>query len=107
MISDAHPLWARAADQTPATSGAALSLTLGTLVQIAFGRCSATIDDVARRAQGLPHVRRCTAGGSSADILHDPATGGVVRIGYDLPAEFAVPTLQRFGAASKLGAGVT
>jgi hypothetical protein len=101
-----HPIFARANGQTPPTCGAALSLLLGTLVQLRFGRPSVAVDDVAKRAQGLPHVRRCNAGGSSADLLLDPATGGGVRVGFDLPARFEVPTLQRFGG-SRLGAGVS
>lgn len=100
-------LTSAAAAQTPPTSPAALSFLFGTLVQLRAGLPSVRIDDAARRAQGLPHVRPCAAGQSSADLLVDPNTGGGVRLGYDLPAVFEVPTLPRFGAASRLGAGVT
>lgn len=106
VIDGTDPVSIAAAGQTPPTSPAGLTFLFGTLAQLRFGRPAVGIDDACNRAMGLPHVRPCSAGGSSADILVDPSTGGAVRVGYDLPAQFAVPTLPRFANGSRVGGGV-
>ena len=96
-------LQARAAAQTPASSGVALTFLFGSLAQLVLGRPSVSACDPVDKALGLPHVRPCRAGGSRADLLVNPATGGAVRVGYDLPARFEVPTLPRFSGSQATG----
>lgn len=105
-LSESHPIWQAAADEPPPTSAVALSWLFTTLAQLRLGLPSCSVDDTTRARLGMPHVRSCRAGGSRADLLVNPETGGAVRVGFDLPYEQTVPTLPRFGAGSRIGSGI-